>query len=131
METSVSAILKRINLCTTIVIVAVSIGCAVMLFYQPVPKDSAVIQKNEALEELRKSDLKIVNAKLDSIRVEQQNINKWNKEKDDELSKKLDENTNALKNNRNEKPRDFSNYNSMQLQGAVTDLVRQYKVGKR
>lgn len=131
METSVSAILKRINLCTTIVIVAVSIGFAVMLFYQPVPKDSAVIQKNEALEELRKSDLKIVNAKLDSIRVEQQNINKWNKEKDDELSKKLDENTNALKRNRNEKPRDFSNYNSMQLQGAVTDLVRQYKVGKR
>lgn len=131
METSVSAILKRINLCTTIVIVAVSIGCAVMLFYQPVPKDSAVIQKNEALEELRKSDLKIVNAKLDSIRMEQENTNKWNKEKDDELSKKLDENTNALKRNRNEKPRDFSNYNSMQLQGAVTDLVRQYKVGKR
>lgn len=131
METSVSAILKRINLCTTIVIVAVSIGFAVMLFYQPVPKNSAVIQKNEALEELRKSDLKIVNAKLDSIRMEQENINKWNKEKDDELSKKLDENTNALKNNRNEKPRDFSNYNSMQLQGAVTDLVRQYKVGKR
>lgn len=131
METSVSAILKRINLCTTIVIVAVSIGFAVMLFYQPVPKNSAVIQKNEALEELRKSDLKIVNAKLDSIRMEQENINKWNKEKDDELSKKLDENTNALKRNRNEKPRDFSNYNSMQLQGAVTDLVRQYKVGKR
>lgn len=123
-------ILKRISISTTITIVALIVATLILIFYRPVPDKSITLQKNQALEDLRQAQMNLVSAKLDSIRYSQQKLNDVSLRKDIELSQKLDENTKALKENRNEKVRDYTNYDSHELQSAVSILVRQYQAAK-
>ncbi len=124
-------ILRRINLSTTIIIIALCIASLFLIFYKPVANKSVVKQKNQALEELRQAQMNLVTAKLDSIRYSQEQINDLSLKKDAELTRRLDENTKALNKTHDEKPRDFTNYSSQQLQREVSDLVRQYKTVKQ
>lgn len=120
-------VLKRINLSIAITVVVVCLGMAILIFYKPVPKQSLTKEKNEALEELRQSDLKVINARLDSIRIDQKLANDEAFKKDAELTNRLNANTEALNKNRNEKPRNFDNYSSTDLQREVAELIRQYE----
>lgn len=124
-------ILRRINISTTIIIVALGIASVFLLFYKPVARKSVVEQKNQALEELRQAQMNLVSAKLDSIRYSQEQLSEQSLRKDLELSLRLQENTKALNKAHDEKPRDFTNYSSQQLQREVANLVRQYQALKQ
>lgn len=126
MTEQLNLILKRITLTTYIIVAAFLISISVLIFYKPQPSANAVQMKNDALEDLRQAEIKLVNAKLDSIRLDQKQADLLKEKKDLELNQRLDENTKALNRTRAEKPRDFSNYNSIDLQREVSDLVRLY-----
>lgn len=123
--------LKTIKAAGIVIGIAVVFAFAVLLFYNPVPKKSVVEDKNKALEELRQAEIKLTNAKLDSIRLDQRMQNEFYEKRESELSDRLKQNTEALKKNRDEnKVVDRSDYSSVQLQRAVADVVRQYKAGQ-
>ena len=119
---------KRIQIDTLIVVVAIIISTCVLIFYEGVPKRSAVIDKNNALEELRKAEEAKRDAMIDSIRISQRIAEERARKKDNEMTDALNKNTDALNRNRNEKNNapDYRDYNTPELQRAVSNLVRQY-----
>lgn len=128
MEQTINQILRNLNItrAMTLTILLLVIATAVLVFYKPSPKDSAVEAKNEALEQRRQADIMVVKAKLDSISIDNKLSDAIANKKVADFTRAIDENTKTFKQIRNEKPRDYSSYNSIQLQRKVSELVRQY-----
>ena len=121
---------KRMNLGIIITIIIATAGMFFLTLYHPEAGKDATQSLTEALEKNRQADMKLVNAKLDSIRIDNRDFSEKYESNQEYYNRRLEENTKAINKNRNEKAIDYSNYNSVELQRAVSDLIRQYETTK-